>query len=645
MERWCCVEAKTFVFTVVEGASVVRVEERRRKSLGLVLLGAHSIGWLFSTLESVLRFSGKDFVRSFREGSKVIIVRRGGNAAGRFIEVAAYALGGLRGIIYIPEGWNGWGWSRFLAELGKVRDFLIESAGKDMVRLGPLPTKERVDGDGAITDAATDSKGSDSAPSYAEVLCTGSRRPEKERLKQDQPVHPLGKDHHERYVSENVKGVRRLPKSEVQLRAAVRGKSECSFGETNVGFQLIGGKDTLPSLLIWQSQLEKLKIDVDRALSSVREGLLLVGPGYKPNGDRRKRKKNRKKKYRRTRWVPKTPMPNPSGPTADLVALPAVRPTSALGSGGQEKVPESVVSSDGTGHPPLTITFSENLLDESVSRTEWGSRPEIIAVAVREEREEMGLARSMGPIVGSTEADGGVSSPLEIQAPVMELGTGSVINAVDTVFSPPLLYAGGSHVVPAPESVTSQLDSSDRSELPVSILEVLPKVPLVPASALMDSENVLVVWAGRSPLDSPVPSGISPSVTMCENAPITLFPPSGLGHTNGLELVVLPEEVPSPLCCCPSENLRGFSGKKSSKDFLTAILEYSHSVGVTCDGYEGQLSAVFEAILAENDKKESGSCLKVGNKYTRELNKLSCSINYDSRSGSTSQSRCKGRAL
>jgi hypothetical protein len=68
-------------------------------------------------------------------------------------------------------------------------------------------------------------------------------------------------------------------------------------------------------------------------------------------------------------------------------------------------------------------------------------------------------------------------------------------------------------------------------------------------------------------------------------------------------------------------------------------------VGVTCDGYEGQLSAVFEAILAENDKKETVSCLKVGNKFNRELNRLSCSINYDARSGSTSQSRCKERAL
>jgi hypothetical protein len=171
------------------------------------------------------------------------------------------------------------------------------------------------------------------------------------------------------------------------------------------------------------------------------------------------------------------------------------------------------------------------------------------------------------------------------------------------------------------------------------VLEVLPaKVPT-------DSEDVLVVWAGRGSSDSMVSSGISSSVSMLETVPFNLLPPSGLGPRNGLELVLFPEEEPSPLSCCPSDKVRGFSGKKSSKDFLKAILEYSHSVGITCDGYEGKLSAVFEAILADNDKKETGSCSKLGNKFSRELNRLSCSINYDGRSGSTSQSRCKGREL
>jgi hypothetical protein len=65
MERWYWVEAKSFVFTVV------RLEERRRNFSGLVLLGAQSVGWLASTMESLLWFPGdKDFVRSFREGSK-----------------------------------------------------------------------------------------------------------------------------------------------------------------------------------------------------------------------------------------------------------------------------------------------------------------------------------------------------------------------------------------------------------------------------------------------------------------------------------------------------------------------------------------------------------------------------------------------
>jgi hypothetical protein len=104
MERWCHVEAKKFLFTVVEGASVVRLKERKRNFSGRVLLGIQSLGWLISTVECLLWFPGEDFVRSFREGSKVLIVRRSGNAAGRFIEVAVYAAGDCKGIICIPEG-------------------------------------------------------------------------------------------------------------------------------------------------------------------------------------------------------------------------------------------------------------------------------------------------------------------------------------------------------------------------------------------------------------------------------------------------------------------------------------------------------------------------------------------------------------
>jgi hypothetical protein len=52
-----------------------------------------------------MRFPGdKEFVKSFREGPKVLIVRRGGNNSCRFLEVAVYAVGGQRWLILIPEG-------------------------------------------------------------------------------------------------------------------------------------------------------------------------------------------------------------------------------------------------------------------------------------------------------------------------------------------------------------------------------------------------------------------------------------------------------------------------------------------------------------------------------------------------------------
>lgn len=63
------------MFSVVEGDSVLRLEARRSFS-GLVLLGAQNIVWFASTIENLLWYPGdKEFVESFREGSKVLIVR------------------------------------------------------------------------------------------------------------------------------------------------------------------------------------------------------------------------------------------------------------------------------------------------------------------------------------------------------------------------------------------------------------------------------------------------------------------------------------------------------------------------------------------------------------------------------------------
>jgi hypothetical protein len=146
-------------------------------------------------MESLLWFLGEDFVRSFREGSKVLIVRLGVNVAGRFLEVAVYALGGWRGIIYILEGYDGQGWIRFVLELGKVRDFLKIPDGHGMVHLASVPERPWRAGDdaneGSVPFVLVGSPGKNGVPSSVEVLRRGVKCPEVEK-KLSHLVVPLG---------------------------------------------------------------------------------------------------------------------------------------------------------------------------------------------------------------------------------------------------------------------------------------------------------------------------------------------------------------------------------------------------------------------------------------------------------------------
>jgi len=74
---------------------VLRLEEKRKTFSGVVVLGSLCSPWLVSTVKEALKLPGvEDFVKSLRKDSKVLIVRRGGNQAGRFMEVASFAIGG-----------------------------------------------------------------------------------------------------------------------------------------------------------------------------------------------------------------------------------------------------------------------------------------------------------------------------------------------------------------------------------------------------------------------------------------------------------------------------------------------------------------------------------------------------------------------
>jgi hypothetical protein len=108
MERRFSVEAKTFNLLVKE--SVFRLEERRKGFVGVILVGHHCAAWLVVTVEEAVQsLVGDEFVESFCEDEKALMVCWEGNKAVRFLEVAAYTEGRQQGIIWIPEGRIGWG--------------------------------------------------------------------------------------------------------------------------------------------------------------------------------------------------------------------------------------------------------------------------------------------------------------------------------------------------------------------------------------------------------------------------------------------------------------------------------------------------------------------------------------------------------
>jgi hypothetical protein len=123
MERRFSIEAKAFWFSILNGSSLFRLEERRKHFVGFILVSSKCAAWLIATVESACLVE-EDIAKSFREGNKAVMVHGGSNKSGRFLEVAVFAEGGRKGGIWIPEGRDGRGWRLFAGELRVFLDSL-----------------------------------------------------------------------------------------------------------------------------------------------------------------------------------------------------------------------------------------------------------------------------------------------------------------------------------------------------------------------------------------------------------------------------------------------------------------------------------------------------------------------------------------
>jgi hypothetical protein len=82
--------------------SDLRLEERKKNFVGYVYVGIQCSVWLVDMVVEVLSLGKEDFVKSYCEDEKVLMVHGGGNKAGHYLEVAIYAKGGRKGIIWLP---------------------------------------------------------------------------------------------------------------------------------------------------------------------------------------------------------------------------------------------------------------------------------------------------------------------------------------------------------------------------------------------------------------------------------------------------------------------------------------------------------------------------------------------------------------
>jgi hypothetical protein len=126
MERRFMLEAKSFSLSAKPGESEIHLEERQKGFGGSILLGIWCLDWLVDMVEEALMSQGnEDFAKSFREAVEVLMVRKGSNKAGRFLEVAVFVEVGWKGIIWLLEGRGGWGWRCFVNELWHLLGLIV----------------------------------------------------------------------------------------------------------------------------------------------------------------------------------------------------------------------------------------------------------------------------------------------------------------------------------------------------------------------------------------------------------------------------------------------------------------------------------------------------------------------------------------
>ncbi|KAE8022267.1 hypothetical protein FH972_008082 [Carpinus fangiana] len=75
----------------------------------------------------------------------------------------------------------------------------------------------------------------------------------------------------------------------------------------------------------------------------------------------------------------------------------------------------------------------------------------------------------------------------------------------------------------------------------------------------------------------------------------------------GLELEVCEVEEHIPLVCCPAMGFLGKNGSQYVDRALKLVEDFSHFVGISCDGFKWKLSELFANISQTMRRRERAS--------------------------------------
>jgi hypothetical protein len=604
------VEAKSFEFrSDVCVGDGVRLAEWNKGLFRAVFLNTLSVGWFRRAMEELKQVGEiRDFCRTYRVGSTVLILQRRGNEHGSFLELSEYALGGRRSSVMIPEGRVGCGWANCLAQLRRLEKSLerIAAGGKTG---GNIPSAARKELKPAVRDGR----------SFAEALIGSSSKLENGESSKDN----LG--------GSGELSLSLLARSEKQPATKEGGDCTAIGGAHSALNDLVASAEGQRQLADFKNLLVSIRDEVTRWLDRLELGRVIVSPN--------------------------------KGQTDIEVGQVALGSPAQDQQGNKEKGKEAAAQ-EICGSPQLTYKRRVPLRQKihagstTVSGEEKAEQRQISPLRSLEVSSELAHPGSGSGGLGSRDAAPAGSCMEDFGAG--SEGDGGVIGGLKSATEEATSIENQDSIVDSPGPADNQEEEECFNKGSES--GRLGKFGLVSGLSVEAGDGREVGEQGlESPIQADFEIGLGEMAVQCRGLEMIEVCGKVDEVMSDLDCREKGDGVDSlALMTSTGENLGDFEllevmplavlekdiGVESSDWVLERISGFCKVVGISCPGLEEKMMELFNGIEAQrfSDRvRQNNNSSTMGNRGHREVKRLECSVNYDGKGGQSSRLTRKGR--